>query len=299
MSRKYSISKNNKEKNQKKSSQVDKVYKKTKASKLYLASVFTFLTLLVMIIFSPLVLEKDYDYTTVKLNDPQNISSTLNLVVDDIEINRETGLFKLILRFKNENDVKSLSNIKTEYKLNYITNKGKNEVKTKVIKLSDEYTVIYYEGLPKNFGVISVTVQPRYVYPELESSNDLKEKEIKFYVVDKDLKDNPKLQIQTTSELKKENFDYQIKAVNEDISKVKEDIKKLQLANELSRKDIKKAEDKLEFETADEQVDTKNEISSLKNSITNNNDQIEELEQTIKGYEEKIKQLKENKEDFN
>lgn len=48
-----------------------------------------------------------------------------------------------------------------------------------------------------------MTVNPRYIYPELEPSNDLKEKEIKFYAVDKDIKSNAKLEVESTSDLQK------------------------------------------------------------------------------------------------
>ncbi|MDZ5560716.1 hypothetical protein [Enterococcus cecorum] len=297
MKKKYSIHAI-KEQKKKEKSQIDKTYRRTKGITLYLGALFTFMTIGLMIALTPFIFGKSYDYVTVKLNDPQNVSSSLNLIVDDMKMNKETGLFKLVLRYKEDTGTKSLSNIKSDIKLNYITNKGKNETKTKVIKLSDEYTVVYYEGLPKDFGVISVSVNPRYIYPELEPSNDLKDKEIKFYAVDNDIKSDSKLAIKSTSELKKENFKYQIKAINRDIDSLKTEINKLNLSNEINRKDIKKAKDKLDFQTFDEQTETKNEISSLNNSIESNNERIKELKETIKLYEEKIKQLEKTASSF-
>ncbi|HFU5642792.1 TPA: hypothetical protein ACH6EZ_002253, partial [Enterococcus faecium] len=193
---------------------------------------------------------------------------------------------------------KSLSNIKSDYKLNYITNKGNDSAKMKVVKLSDEYTVVYYQGLPKDFGVISVTIKPRYVYPELEPSDDLKDKEIKFYAVDQDIKQNNKLIVESMSDLKKDNFTYQTKAIRAEIELERDKINKLKLANEVVEKDIAKAEQELDFQTLEEQTDTKNEINSMKTTIENNKSQIEESNKKINGYEEKINQLEKTASSF-
>lgn len=227
-----------------------------------------------------------------------NISSSLNMYIDDMEINKEDGLFKLVLRYQDDTKTKSLSNIKSDYKLNYITNKGNDSAKMKVVKLSDEYTVVYYQGLPKDFGVISVTIKPRYVYPELEPSDDLKDKEIKFYAVDQDIKQNNKLIVESMSDLKKDNFTYQTKAIRAEIELERDKINKLKLANEVVEKDIAKAEQELDFQTLEEQTDTKNEINSMKTTIENNKSQIEESNKKINGYEEKINQLEKTASSF-
>ncbi|XIQ17054.1 hypothetical protein N8C22_14380 (plasmid) [Enterococcus faecium] len=275
MKKRYSIH-DNKNKNKKDKSQIDKVYRKTKGTKLYLGAIISFLSIALLIVLSPLVLGKSYDYQTVDLNNPMNISSSLNMYIDDMEINKEDGLFKLVLRYQDDTKTKSLSNIKSDYKLNYITNKGNDSAKMKVVKLSDEYTVVYYQGLPKDFGVISVTIKPRYVYPELEPSDDLKDKEIKFYAVDQDIKQNNKLIVESMSDLKKDNFTYQTKAIRAEIELERDKINKLKLANEVVEKDIAKAEQELDFQTLEEQTDTKNEINSMKTTIENNKSQIEE-----------------------
>lgn len=297
MKKRYSIH-DNKNKNKKDKSQIDKVYRKTKGTKLYLGAIISFLSIALLIVLSPLVLGKSYDYQTVDLNNPMNISSSLNMYVDDMEINKEDGLFKLVLRYQDDTKTKSLSNIKSDYKLNYITNKGNDSAKMKVVKLSDEYTVVYYQGLPKDFGVISVTIKPRYVYPELEPSDDLKDKEIKFYAVDQDIKQNNKLIVESMSDLKKDNFTYQTKAIRAEIELERDKINKLKLANEVVEKDIAKAEQELDFQTLEEQTDTKNEINSMKTTIENNKSQIEESNKKINGYEEKINQLEKTASSF-
>lgn len=297
MKKRYSIH-DNKNQTKKDKSQIDKVYRKTKGLKLYLGAIVSFFSIGLLIILSPMALGKDYDYQTVDLSEPQNVTSSLNMYIDDMEMNKETGLFKLVLRYEDDTKTKSLSNIKSEYKLNYITNKGKDTAKSKVVKLSDEYTVVYYEGLPKDFGVISVSISPRYVYPELEPSDDLKDKEIKFYAVDRDIKSNGKLEIESTSDLKKDNFKYQTKAIKSEIESEQDKIKKLELSNELVKKDIAKAEQELDFQTLEEQTDTKNEINSMKTTIENNKTLIEESNKKISGYKEKIDQIEKTASSF-
>lgn len=295
--KRYSIHNNQNEK-KKERSQIDKVYRKRTGLSMYLTAISTFLVAFVLIVFSPIVLGKDYDYQTVSLDNPENISSSLNLIVDDMKINKEKGLFKIVLRYQDDTGVKSLSNLESNYRLNFINNKGKSKAEMKVIKVSDEFTTIYYENLPKDFGVISVTVEPRYIYPELEPSDDLKDKEIKFYVVDKDIPENKNMKVETSSVLYKENFKYQIKSINQLVEDEKENIKRFNLSNELLEKDIKKAEQNLDFETLEEQTSTKNKISSMQTTIENNNNLVKESEEKIYQYEEKIKYLEKSSKDF-
>ncbi|HFM9142020.1 TPA: hypothetical protein ACHBCT_002490, partial [Enterococcus faecium] len=129
MNKKYSIH-NKKEPNKKNKAQIDKVYKKTKGVKLYLGAILGFLAIGMIIVFSPYVMGKSYDFETVKMSSAQNVTSSLNMYVDDMEINREAGLFKLVLRYQDDTGTKSLSNIKSDYKLNFITNKNNEDVKT-------------------------------------------------------------------------------------------------------------------------------------------------------------------------
>lgn len=295
--KKYSIH-NVQNKSKKEHSQIDKVYRKKKGTTMYISALAFFLVAFFVIVFSPFFLGKAYDYETVELDNPQNISSSLNLVVDNMEINREKGLFKIVLRYQDDTGIKSLSNLKSEYKLNFINNKGKNEAKVKVIKVSDEFTTIYYENLPEDFGVISVSIEPRYVYPELEPSNDLENKEIKFYVVDKDIPKNEKMKIESESVLYKENFKYQIKSIVQSIDSEKENINRLILSNEILEKDIKKIESNLDFETVEEQTSSKTKISSMQTTIQNNEKQIKEIEEKINQQEEKIKHLEKVSSDF-
>jgi hypothetical protein len=66
----------------------------------------------------------------------------------------------------------------------------------------------------------------------------------------------------------------------------KNQLKKMNLANKVVQKDIDKANQNLEFQTLDEQTDTKNEISSMQTTIENNKSSIEESENKIKQFEE-------------
>ncbi|EPY6472551.1 hypothetical protein ACWO4B_003248 [Clostridium sporogenes] len=291
--KKFSI-KNKDNKIKKKNSEIDKVYKKTKGIKLYLGALMSFLIVTMMICFSPFIVGKTYDYPTVELDKPITIASSLVLKVADMELNSDTGLLKIVITYEDETNVKSLSNLKFDYELNYISNKGKGKAIQKSIKISDDYAVVYYENLPKDFGVLSVKVNPRYVYPDLETTNDLKDKQIKFYALQKDIKENKKLKIENKSELKRDSFNYQISQIKNNIKKENKKIDICKTAIKVDAKDIEKLEHDLEFQTMDEQVETQNNISNKKNQIEVKKQEIEKLQSIIRDYENKIKKLKEN-----
>ncbi|HDI3019252.1 TPA: hypothetical protein PL519_003496 [Clostridium botulinum] len=291
--KKFSI-KNKNNKIKKKNADIDKVYKKTKGAKLYLGTLMGFLVVTMMICFSPFVVGKTYDYTTVELNKPITITSSLALRVADMEFNSDTGLFKMVITYKDETNAKSLSNLKYNYNLNYIENKGKSNATKKVVKVEDDYAVVYYENLPKDFGVLSIKVNPRYIYPDLESTNDLKDKEIKFYAVQKNIKKNSNLKIEDKSELRRDSINYQITQIKDNIEKENKNINVCNTAIKVMEKDIKKLEKDLDFQTMEEQVETQNNISNKKNQIKLKKEEIEKSKTTIKDYKDKIEKLKGN-----
>lgn len=273
----------------------DKIYHKMKASKLYGIALMSFISLFIITIFSPMVTGKSYDYTTVDINEPQMISNSLVLLVTDIEINREDGLLKLVINYEDESNSKSLSNMKYNYKLNFIENKNDSNAKGKIIEVTEKHTVIYYENLPKDFGVVSVTIEPRYVYPDLETSDDLAEKEIKFYIVDEDVKENDKLVVKNDMELKIESFEYQVQKINDSIKNEEDSIDKNNVAIELANNDIMTMKEEMDFQTSDEKTETQNNISSKENSISVIKEEIEVSKSKISELNKKIEELNKNK----
>lgn len=281
--------------NKKSKKERDKVYHKVKASKLYGSALLTFITMLVLTIFSPMVVGKSYsDYSTINLNEPINIANSLFLKVSDMEINREKGLLKLTINYEDDSNSKSLSNIKYDYTLNYIENDTNKKLKMSVVDVSEDHTVVYYEGLPEDFGVISVTIKPSYIYPELETADDLVDKEIKFYAVDKDIKENKKLKIQSDKELKIEGVQYQIKKINDSIEEEKHNIELSNIAIELAKEDILSLENSLEIQTSEEKIETYNTISTKENAITLKEEEIEKSKINIEELNKKVDILKEN-----
>ncbi|BDP48486.1 hypothetical protein [Enterococcus faecium] len=80
--------------------------KNKKGVKLYLGAILGFLAIGMIIVgflaigmiivFSPYVMGKSYDFETVKMSSAQNVTSSLNMYVDDMEINREAGLIQVL-----------------------------------------------------------------------------------------------------------------------------------------------------------------------------------------------------------
>lgn len=295
--KKYSIENINNKKN-KREKDIDKAYRKTKATTLYMTALIVFFLTTITVMASPLIFGKDYDYQTVKLNSPENVVQSLAMTVTSMELNEETGLFKIVFNYEDDTNQKSLSNLNFDYKLNFINNKGKSEAKQKVIKVDDGYAVVYYENLPEDFGVISVNIIPTYLHPELESSNDLIDKDMKFYAVEKEIKKNNNLKVSTEKELKLENFDFQKKKTEQQIADEYEKITTAKTGISMTKKDIDKLEVEIDFQTSEEQLATQTEINSLKTNIETKEYEIKESESRIKELDKKVEKIKENKKKF-
>jgi hypothetical protein len=53
----------------------------------------------------------------------------------------------------------------------YVTDSGK-KLKTKIIRVDDNYFVVFVKNIPEGFIVLSTTIFPKYIHPEIEVSND-------------------------------------------------------------------------------------------------------------------------------
>lgn len=267
---------------------IDKIYKKTKPSKYYLAALFTFVLLTIIICSTPFIFGKHYDYKTTKLNEKNSINETVSMSLSNMEINREKGIFKAAFSFTdgngNTNVGAGLSNITCDYKLQYVTSPKDNSIKKKIVKVSDNYTIVYFENIPKDFEVLKLTVTPKYINPKLASSNGIATQPFEYYANDKDLKDSPKLAVKDRYQLFSEERKNQIDKLNASIEKQKKEITTLQQSNALAEKDLKKEKAKLQYQTESQREDTNNTIASIKQTISTNNEQI-------KGHKAKIKEL--------
>ncbi|MBU4643297.1 hypothetical protein, partial [Bacillus toyonensis] len=165
---------------------------------MYGITLCSFFAVLFFICISPLLRGANYEFEERKLNEYQLLTNDVKAAIVKKEYNPENKTLRIDYAFKSDsNNSKSLSNLDYKVDNRYIKQET-NDVKTKVLRPSDDYLVVISTNVPEDFGVISSTVKPEYIHPELENDpNDLKEKGMKTYIKESQKMINENLKVQS------------------------------------------------------------------------------------------------------
>ncbi|ODJ64901.1 coiled-coil domain-containing protein [Brochothrix thermosphacta] len=272
-----------------------KKFKRTKFSKgkQYLLTLFIFFVAIIAIMISPNIMGKDYNYDSINLNEEETLGADFSSQVTDVTYNPSKNLIKLSFKYIDRNPISRLSNLNLKYQFKYI-NDQKNAAsskKVKEIKVSDEYVVVYLEGVPEKFGVVSVSIEPVLAHAK-DDEKKFNGSEWKFYIVEDKVKIDENMKEMKGNELVNEGVEEEIKEVDKEISDVNGQINDLQIEIDLTKKEIKSKENDLDFLTAEEKQESESDINSMKSSILSSENRINEFKERIGKYKQKIELLR-------
>ncbi len=266
-------------------------------AKLYLGSFSVFILGFLFIFVSPIFSGGSYSYPEASLNEYQTLNNNLTIALVKKEINPVDNLMRLDFSIEETSIDSSLSNVKYEVKSQYIN--GKEPLEVTINKVSDNYLTVIIKGIPKDFTVLSTTVSPRYIHPELQNSDDLAERDVKFYINENDKIINTKLAIASEMDYRKEYIRFQQDSLKEDISENEKEIETHKLSIKETKNQIIELETEMVYQTTEEKFQTSNNINGYKTSIQQHeteielrNKNIEELNERINLLEEKRKSIK-------
>lgn len=262
-------------------------------AKLYLSSFGIFVLGFLVVFISPFVLGGSYSYPEAALNERQSINNNISIALVKKEINTTEKLMRLDYSIHETSSNASLSNIKYEVSSQYIT--GKEPLEVTVNKINDNYLVVLVKGMPKDFGVISTTISPQYIHPEIQNTDDLTDREAKFYINQSTEIENTQLTEGTETEYKKEYITYQQDQIKEEVTEKEKEIQNSKLAIKEINNQIESLESEMIYQTSEEKFQTTNNINSYKTSITKYEKEIEEFYIVIEELQEKIRLLEEKR----
>lgn len=266
---------------------MDKIKKKNlNLTQIYLGTFLFFIVSFLGIFISPLVTGETYKYTEAELNEYQSFGNNLSIALIKKEYNPKNELMRLVFSVEKETDSSSLSNI--EYELNSRFIKGKTEQEVEVIPVSEDYIVVLIKDVPEGFSVLSTTITPKYIHPELEGSNDLEDRNIKIYVNESEKLINNDLNKVTLKEYKKEHISFQQNKLKEQITYQEKEIKTKKLAISEVKKTLEYAEEEMKYQTEEEKFETQIDINSHQTTLNQYEKDIESLNNVISDLNEKI-----------
>ncbi|EJR50165.1 hypothetical protein IIO_06478 [Bacillus cereus VD115] len=261
----------------------------------YLLTLGSFVTMFFVLCISPLFSGATYKFEEMKPGEYQSITPLVKLSVAKKEYNPANKTLRIDYELKSDNDPQILSNMKYKVENKYIKQKD-NDVKTKVYRASDNYIVVISENVPEGFGVVSSTVKPEYIHPELQTdAKDLKDRSIKTYVLEGDKIINKDLKIESKDFYEKDYLAFSQKGLGKEIKDMKKKIEDKNFAIEQLKIKNDKLTKEMNFQTEAEKVKTQNIINSNTTAINRHEKEINELKEEIQMKEKKIKLLNEKK----
>jgi len=263
--------------------------------KAYLFTLASFMVSIFILCISPAFTGATYKYDELKIGAYQPLTNGVQIAIAKKVYNPKKQMLRIDYSLQAENGSQVLSNLKYKVENKYIKQK-QDDVKTTVYRASDNYIVVISKNIPEEFGVVSSTVTPEYIHPELEyDPNDLKEQSLKSYILEKAKLKDTSLKEESKADyeleyiaLSQKNLVKEIKDLDTKIKDKKEANKQLKIKNEALSKDM-------DYQTEDEKAQTLNDINENTSTISNNEIEIEDLKNEKKTKQDKIKLLDEKK----
>lgn len=272
--------------------------KKMSLSKVYLSTLGAFILGFFIIFISPIFTGRSYSYEETVMNEYETLGNSVRIALVKKEYNPEKKLMRLDFNLLEENSFNSLlSNIDYDVSSRHIKN-SKEPLDVKKIRVNDNYLVVIINNIPEHFSVVSTTISPKYIHPELQENDDLNDKKIKIYVNESDKIINKNLKVGTKKDYEKEYIVFRQQSLKEKIKSNEDKINTKKLA--ISELDIliKDLEIDQQYQTEEEKFETNTEINSHKSNIIKYENEIEKLNIENDEMREKIKLLEEKKENI-
>ncbi|RBP59332.1 hypothetical protein DES36_11957 [Alkalibaculum bacchi] len=249
--------------------------------------IFGFLTIFI----SPAFTGKSYSYEEVLLNEYQTLSNNIQIALTKKEYNPEKEIMRLDFSMKEISSNSSLSNITYEISSSYIESREPLSIES--VRVNDNYIIAIIKNVPEDFSILSVTIVPKYIHPDIEKNDDLKDRSIKMYVNESDKIINTDIKIEDKEYYEKEYILFQQESIKKQIKANKEKIQTQKLAISELKKSISNIEDDLVYQTEEELVESTTQINTHVSNINQYQKEIETLQNENMQLEEKIKLLDE------
>lgn len=268
--------------------------KKMSLKALYTSSFGAFILGFCIIFISPILSGGSFNYEEAKINEYKTLSNSLQIALVKKEFNPEKQFMRMDLSVKNSTNGTSFSDIKYEINSRYIKD-SKEQLKTEITQINDHYFVVIVKGIPKGFSVLSSTIVPKYVHPELQQYDDLEERSVKVYINESKKIVNNQLKKGNERDFKIEYITFQQKDLKDEIALNEKEIESNKLAIDEIEKEIEELELDMQYQTDEEKFETKNNINSYKTTIQTHQNDIDTFVQKVEGLNKKIKLLEEKR----
>lgn len=266
------------------------------ATRVYLSTFVLFVLMFMAVFVSPSIIGGHYNYADAAVNQYETLSNKLQVALVKKEYNPDKQLMRLDFSIKGTGIDQNLSNV--QYDFSVVSIKGRKQHEVEVTRVNDSYLVVMVKGLEEGYSVVSTTITPSYIQPEIEKENDLEGKNLKMYVNETDKIVNTDLKMLSLDDYQVESIGFEQESVKKEIKDKENEIAAYELTNKELKEQNEKLEDDQKFQTEDEKIETQNTINSNVTTMESNEEDIDILKNEIDSLKEKVNLLDEKKKQY-
>lgn len=158
--------------------------------KRFLIGFYAFIMIFILIIFSPIYAGKG-NAVSVKDENPSMLTNSKITFVKS-EYDKKTKIVKTQFFIGNPQNIDDVTDIQQLTNLNYkvkilTKNKSQKKLKTKIIKVNNNYIVVLTSGVDSNFGILRYDIHPEVINKNMDT-NISKNLQMKIYIDNKKVK---------------------------------------------------------------------------------------------------------------
>ena len=245
------------------------VYHRPRASTLNLIVIGIFVLAISLILATPNFLGRIYNFDIVNLREAMTLIPGVNVEVFNVQFNEETGILEVVLRrSEGLHNNQLMSNLVFEYDANIHNHSRNHQPVLNVVDLNSEFTFLYYEDLPADWGAMRISITTSHLHPELVFTMQNNEQTLDMFFLQSEVPVNNDLEKTIiTSVLYGRSLGYEIQRMDSEINDELALIELNDTAINLMLSDISELERRMVRSTTDQRESILNDISNIERSI--------------------------------
>jgi len=261
--------------------------------KRYLMILGGFVLVLLVILLLGGFMGQNFNFADAGLDQFQPMGGNLHVAMVRREYNPEQELMRLDFLLEDAMSTTRLSNLEFETEVRYIS--GTRPLSIETIQVNDHFVVMYIENLPQNFGVLSVTLTPHLIHPELHGSFNLSGAGIRMYVNEADELLNLGLMRSADVDHQRDHISVEKRFLRAEISEKEEAIYQHEFSISFLQDAIDRLQSEMQYMTRSEQEIAYQTITGHEASIANHERNISDLSSEVEELQERIVLLEQRK----
>ena len=259
----------------------------------YLAVLSGFVLLFLIMLMLPHFMGRNFNFPDAGLDQFQPMGGNLHIAMVRREYDPEQELMRLDFLIEDTMSATRLPNLEFEIEARYIS--GTRQLGLVEARVNDHFIVLYIEYLPRNFGVLSVSLTPYLLHPELHGGSNLAGSGVRMYVNETPELLHYGLVPRTIDDHRRDHIDVEERFLQTEITEKEEEIRQHDFAVSFLQDAISTLQNEMQYMTRSERETAYLTVTGHEAAIANHERNTAELRDEVAELQERIELLEQRR----